>query len=87
MQYASGQKMMVGDAVRVDGMEGIIVCDFDNREFAEGYGKWDFQDGEMLGGGALSTGVMVLTEEAGLTHYNPGTGVIEPADVDGQPAP
>lgn len=68
---------MVGDEVRADGMRGIIVCDFDNRRFADGYEGWDIPTVEMLGGGTLTSGVMVDTEEAGLVHYAAGTGVIE----------
>lgn len=33
--------MKVGDQVIADGMTGVILCDFDNREFAEGYEGWD----------------------------------------------
>lgn len=53
------------------------MCDFDNREFLEGYSGWDMPDVEMLGGGKLSSGVMIETEEAGLVHYEvQGSGVI-----------
>lgn len=76
MKYASGQVMMVGDAVLADGMNGVIVCDFDNHEFAVGYGQWDLSDA-MLGNEAVNAGVMVETKEAGLIHYPPGTGGIE----------
>ncbi|MEI9403678.1 hypothetical protein [Mesorhizobium argentiipisi] len=77
MQYATGQKMKVGDEVVADGMRGLIVCDFDSREFAEGYETWDMPTTEMLGGGTLSSGVMIETAEAGLIHYVDGIGVID----------
>lgn len=76
MQYATGQKIKVGDKVVADGMNGVVVCDFDNREFAEGYETWDMPTTEMLGGGTLSSGVMIETVEAGMIHYVEGSGVI-----------
>lgn len=83
VRYISGQMMRVGDEVVADGMPGVIVCDFDNREFAEGYGDWDLPEVEMLGGGTLSSGVMVNTLEAGLVHYPDGAGDIMPACLGG----
>lgn len=64
----------------VDGMTGVVVCDFDNREFLEGYADWDMPDVEMLGGGKLSSGVMVRTVVAGMIHYeDEEAGDIRPA--------
>jgi hypothetical protein len=77
MQYATGETMKVGDEVVADGMRGLVVCDFDNREFAAGYEDWDKPTTEMLGGGTLSSGVMIKTAEAGMIHYMEGSGVIE----------
>ncbi|MER9349995.1 hypothetical protein [Mesorhizobium sp. M0227] len=77
MQYATGQTMKVGDEIIADGMRGLIVCDFDNREFAEGYETWDMPTIEMIGGGTLSSGVMIETAEAGMIHYVQGSGVID----------
>lgn len=76
MKYANGQSIEIGDEVTADGMSGVVVCDFDNREFAEGYGDWDAPTVEMLGGGTLSSGIMVNTVEAGLVHYESGSGDI-----------
>ena len=76
MRYATGQMMAVGDAVIADGMIGTIVCDFDRRAFLSGYEDWDMPSDEMLGGGTLSSGVMIETVEAGLIHYEAGTGTI-----------
>ena len=60
-------------------MAGVVVCDFDNREFLEGYSSWDVPDVEMIGGGTLSRGVMINTTEAGLIHYeNAEAGDIRP---------
>jgi hypothetical protein len=50
-------------------MESVVVCDFDNREFLEGYEGWDTSELEMLGGGKQMSGVMIDTQEAGLIHY------------------
>jgi hypothetical protein len=76
MKYATGQTMKVGDTVVADGMSGVIVCDFDNREFADGHKGWDRPEVEMLGVGKLDSGIMVETAEAGLIHYPSGTGDI-----------
>lgn len=73
MRYSTGEEMAVGDDVVADGMDGVIVCDFDNRRFANGYEKWDKPSIETSGGGTLSSGVMVDTVEAGLVHYGSGT--------------
>lgn len=77
MLYSSGVEMAVGDEVLADGMSGVIVCDFDNRNFADGYDGWDMPMVEMLGGGTLSSGVMIHTKEGGLIHYEAGTGEID----------
>lgn len=77
MNYATGQAMRVGDVVVADEMDGTVVCDFDRREFAPGYEDWDMPHVEMLGGGTLSSGVMVRTAEAGLIHYSSADADIE----------
>jgi hypothetical protein len=73
MRYTTGQEMAVGDEVLADGMSGVIVCDFDNHVFAEGFEGWDMPTIELPGGGTLSSGVLVETKEAGLVHYESGT--------------
>jgi hypothetical protein len=69
VNYSTGQQIKVGDQVIADGMAGHVVCDFDSREFLDGFEGWDTPTVKMLGGGVLSCGVMVETEEAGLVHY------------------
>ena len=69
--------MKVGDEVIADGMAGVVVCDFDNRIFMDGYSDWDMSTIELVGGGTLSSGVMIKTAEAGLIHYDEGGGWIE----------
>lgn len=64
MNYPTGEKMKVGDQVFADGVSGVIVCDFDNRELLEGYSDWDMPDVEMLGGGTLSCGVMIENDHS-----------------------
>lgn len=73
MRYSTGEEMAVGHDVLVDGMSGVIVCDFDKRMFADGYESWDTPTVEMPGGGTLSSGVMVTTKKAGLVHYESGS--------------
>ncbi|WP_349961200.1 hypothetical protein [Rhizobium sp. ZPR3] len=76
MRYSTGQPVAAGDHVLADGMDGIVVCDFDNRVFLAGYTQWDMPDAKMIGGGTLSSGIMINTTEAGLIHYQEGTGHI-----------
>ena len=76
MQYDTGHEIGVGDEVIADGMRGWVVCDFDSRQFAEGYEGWDMPTTELVGGGTLSSGIMIDTVEAGLIHYVEGTGTI-----------
>lgn len=76
MQYSTGQPVAVGDHVLADGMEGMVVCDFDNRLFLEGYADWDMPTTERVGGSTLSSGIMVNTTEAGLIYYEDGAGDI-----------
>lgn len=76
MRYSTGEEMAVGDEVVADGMCGIIVCNFDNRLFAEGYADWDMPTVKTVGG-TRSSGVMIDTKEAGLIHYRDGTGEIK----------
>jgi hypothetical protein len=58
-------------------MAGIVVYDFDNREFADGHQGWDIPEVEMPGGSKLDSGVMIKTVEAGLIHYPSGMGDIK----------
>lgn len=76
MRYSTGEVVAIGDEVLADGMRGVIVCDFDNLLFADGYDDWGMPTAEMIGGGTLSSGVMINTNEAGLIHYQVGTGEI-----------
>lgn len=69
MKYANGQIIKLGDEVFVEkNVRGIVVCDFDTGECAEEYSTWD-PNVELVGGGTLSCGVLIKTEELGLLHY------------------
>lgn len=70
MRYVqTGESIEVGDAVMVEGnVEGLVVCDYDKRTCLAGYEGWLTTD-ELVGGGTLSSGIMVKTDELGLVHY------------------
>jgi hypothetical protein len=70
MKYVSdGSEIRVGDSVVVEGnVRGIVVCDFDRGACLKGYEGWLTQE-ELVGGGKLTSGVMVKSEELGLVHY------------------
>lgn len=77
MKYSTGQPVAVGDQVIADGMAGVVVCDFDNREFLEGYLHWGAPPIAISDGTTLSSGIMVNTTEAGMIYYQDGVGRIE----------
>lgn len=59
----------IGDQVIVEGnVTGIVVCDFDQKKCLDGYEDW-LTDDELIGGGKLSSGIMVKTDELGFLHY------------------
>jgi len=62
MNYADGQKVMLGDKVDLGGgMFGVVVCSFDDDEYAPGYPEPEWR--------GLKEGVLVKSEQAGLVHY------------------
>lgn len=69
MKYLdSGKDIQVGDVVKVDGVDGVVVCDYENNIALDGYESWLIKE-TLVGGGNLSTGIMVDTKEYGLIHY------------------
>lgn len=69
MKYAgSVENIQIGDVVNVDGLDGVVVCDYENNTALNGYEGWLIKD-ELVGGGYLSTGIMVETEKAGFIYY------------------
>jgi hypothetical protein len=62
MKYIDGEKVLVGDKVRLaDGCYGIVVCSLDDDVYPPEYPKaeWEY----------LKTGVLVKSDQAGLVHY------------------
>ena len=57
----------VGDRVADGGLTGTIVAVMETGEFSDGYDTWIAY---------LKTGVLVMTQEAGLVHY-PDTDALE----------
>lgn len=69
MKYLDGSKdIQVGDVVKVNGVDGVVVCDYENNIALDGYEGWLIKE-TLVGGGNLSTGIMVDTKEYGLIHY------------------
>ena len=70
MRYKSdGSEISVGDLVIVEGnVHGRVVCDFDRWRSLAGY-EGCLTKEELVGGGKLSSGVMVESKELGMAHY------------------
>lgn len=69
MRYENGIEILVGDHVIVEGhIKGLVVCDFDKRLSLDGYEDW-LTKKELIGGGTLSSGLMIKTSELGFLHY------------------
>lgn len=70
MRYKNNSsEINLGDRVMVEGnVHGIVVCDFDKWQCVEGYEDWLTKD-DLVGGGKLSSGVMIKTDELGFLHY------------------
>jgi hypothetical protein len=62
MKYSSGEEAMLGDRVAIGRWStGVVVCSIDRNEYSKNYPRehWSY----------LKRGVLVLTEAAGLIHY------------------
>jgi len=62
MKYPTGEDVRLGDQVSLwRGAEGIVVCSLDTGEFSGAYpeAEWSY----------LKSGVLILSQEAGLIHY------------------
>lgn len=70
MRYKqNGEVIKIGDQVIVEGnVKGVVVCDFDQKKCLAGYEDWLTND-ELIGGGKLSSGVMIKSDELGFLHY------------------
>lgn len=70
MQYPSGEKIKLGDTVRLEGRaQGVVVGLIDDATYAAPYAASEW--------GYLGTGVLVEADDAGLTHYPAPDGVWE----------
>lgn len=62
MKYSDGSNVLLGDIVTLGGgMTGIVVCNFEEDEFAKGFNKNEW--------GEFKTGIMVESPQAGLVYY------------------
>jgi hypothetical protein len=62
MHYSDGNKILLGDLVTLGGgMTGVIVCDFEEENFAQGYNKSEWKE--------FKKGIMVESSQAGLIYY------------------
>ena len=62
MKYADGQDILLGDIVLLwNECNGVVVCSIDTDEYTTTYPKeeWEY----------LRSGVLILTDKAGLLHY------------------
>lgn len=62
MKYTDGQDILLGDIVQLwNECNGVVVCSIDTDEYTTAYPKeeWEY----------LRSGVLILTDKAGLLHY------------------
>ena len=62
MNYVDGQKIRVGDKIKLwAGCSGLVVCSMDDDEYSPEYPKeeWSY----------LKTGVLIDSDQDGLIHY------------------
>lgn len=62
MKYNSGEAVLLGDIIELEGgMTGVVVAIINAGEFSDGYPakQWHY----------LETGVLVESPEGGLIHY------------------
>jgi hypothetical protein len=62
MRYPDGQEARLGDRVQLwEHNEGTVVCSLDTNEYTSDYPRerWQY----------LGSGVLILSEAAGLIHY------------------
>lgn len=70
VKYRDGDRnIRVGDSVLVEnGVEGLIVCDFEGKEYGPGYEDWS-AGFCAAASGIPGKGIMVSTAEYGLIYY------------------
>ncbi|WP_367299685.1 hypothetical protein [Hafnia alvei] len=63
MKYPDGSDVLLGDIVTLGGgINGVVVCNFENNEFAKGFDKDEWGD--------FNVGIMVESPQAGLVYYS-----------------
>jgi hypothetical protein len=63
VNYPSGEEVKLGDRVKIGSWSvGTVVCSIDTDEYSPDYPREEW--------GYLSRGVIILTEGAGLIHYD-----------------
>lgn len=70
VKYRDGDRnIRVGDSVLVEnGVEGLVVCDFEDKEYEPGYEDWSAGFCAAASGIPVK-GIMVSTAEYGLIYY------------------
>ncbi len=64
----NGRRIRVGDSVLLEGDKGVVICDYEKWECLSGYEGW-LTKKELVGGGFLSSGVMIETAGTGMVRY------------------
>ncbi len=62
MKYPSGEKIRLGDVLKVwEGCTGIVVCSIEEGKYTEEYNEKDWS--------YLQKGILITTDAGGLIHY------------------
>ena len=61
MKYLTGEEVMIGDRIRIDGEEGVVLCVIDTNQFTIEDPKEQW--------GYLGKGLMAKADCFGLIHY------------------
>ncbi|EGT0664364.1 hypothetical protein JAF83_004601 [Citrobacter werkmanii] len=63
MKYLNGVTVHINDKVQLwESCNGIVVCSIDTNEYSEEYSEADWKN-------TLKRGVLILSDQAGLIHY------------------
>ncbi len=62
MKYSSGEKIKIGDVIKVwAGCTGVVVCSIEDGVYSEKYTEKDWA--------YLQKGILIITDHGGLMHY------------------
>lgn len=67
--FGTGSTIKLGDQVVADGVEGVVICDYESQLCLSGYESWLTME-KLANGDIFSGGVMVKTEEYGFLYYS-----------------